>query len=94
MPTITKEHVESKVDEILSKPYILTLWNDEINSFDHVIECLMKICFHTFEQANQSSLIVHHNGKCDVKYGSMEELNIMREKLQNESLTVTIEPNF
>ena len=48
-----KEQVESKVEEILSKPYRIDLHNDDYNSFDWVITCLMKICNHEEDQANQ-----------------------------------------
>jgi ATP-dependent Clp protease adaptor protein ClpS len=53
MGTITKEEVSVEVEEILSKPYILMLHNDNYNTFDWVIECLMKVCGHEFKQASQ-----------------------------------------
>jgi ATP-dependent Clp protease adaptor protein ClpS len=53
MSTITEKKTQSKVEEILSKPYKLTLHNDDRNSFEHVIESLMKICDHEYEQAAQ-----------------------------------------
>ena len=88
-----KEQVESKVEEILSKPYVLILENDDYNSFDWVITCLMKVCKHEYEQANQCAHIVHFNGKCDVKYGDYEEISDMKEKLKNAGLSVTMEAN-
>jgi ATP-dependent Clp protease adaptor protein ClpS len=66
MSTITEKKTQSKVEEILSKPYKLTLHNDDRNSFEHVIESLMKICDHEYEQAAQCASIVHNSGKCDV----------------------------
>ena len=45
-----------------------------IVTFDHVIECLVKICEHTYIQAEQCAYIVHYSGKCVVKTGSLEEL--------------------
>ena len=89
----TKEEVESKVEEILSKPYRIDLHNDDFNSFDWVITCLMKVCKHEYEQANQCAYIVHHNGLCDVKYGDFETISTMKEKLQSAGLSVTIEEN-
>jgi ATP-dependent Clp protease adaptor protein ClpS len=89
----TKEEVESKVEEILSKPYRIDLHNDDFNSFDWVITCLMKVCKHEYEQANQCAYIVHHNGICDVKYGDFETISTMKEKLQSAGLSVTIEEN-
>lgn len=89
----TKEEVESKVDEITSKPYVLMLHNDNDNSFDWVITCLMKVCGHEYEQANQCAHMVHFRGKCDVKYGDKETIQSMKDKLQGFGLSVTMEKN-
>jgi ATP-dependent Clp protease adaptor protein ClpS len=51
----------------------------------------MKICGHEYEQANQIAHLVHFKGECDVKYGDFEKLSILKEKLQNAGLSVTIE---
>ena len=93
MATITKKKTESKVDEILSKPFRLDLHNDDFNSFDWVITCLMKICDHEQEQANQCAHLVHFKGKCDVKYGDYETISTMKDKLQSAGLSVTMEVN-
>lgn len=93
MATITKKKTESKVEELLSKPYRLDLHNDDYNSFDHVINCLMKFCGHEYEQANQCAHIVHFKGKCDVKYGDYETISEAKDKLQNSGLSVTMEVN-
>lgn len=52
----------------------IVLYNDDVNTFDYVIEILMSACEHTPEQAEQCSLIVHYNGKCTVKTGEFEDL--------------------
>jgi ATP-dependent Clp protease adaptor protein ClpS len=52
----------------------IVLFNDEVNTFEHVIETLMEVCDHTPQQAEQCSLIVHHNGKCTVKTGEYTDL--------------------
>jgi len=91
MSTTTKELQETRLDEILSQPYVLILWNDNYNTFDWVIECLMRICGHEFEQASQSAHIVHYNGKCDVKRGNKEKITEMYNKLKSAGLTVTME---
>ncbi len=93
MATITKKKTQSKVEELLSKPYRLDLHNDDYNTFDHVINSLMKFCEHEFEQANQCAHIVHFKGKCDVKYGDYDTISSMKEKLQNAGLSVTMEVN-
>lgn len=89
----TKEKVESKTDELLSSPYRLDLHNDDYNSFQWVITCLMKVCGHEEPQAAQCAHIVHFNGVCDVKYGDYETISLMYEKLQNAGLNVTMEAN-
>jgi ATP-dependent Clp protease adaptor protein ClpS len=91
MSTITKSKTSSEVEEILSKPYILILHNDDYNSFEWVIECLVKICNHELTQASQCAHIVHFTGKCDVKRGDHETINDMYNKLKNCGLTVSVE---
>jgi len=93
MATITEKKTSSKVDEILSKPYKLILHNDDYNTFEWVITCLMNVCKHEYEQANQCAHIVHFKGECDVKYGEFKKLSDMKDKLQNAGLSVTIEEN-
>ena len=93
MSAKTKKKSKSDVDEILSKPYKIVLHNDSYNSFDWVITCLIKVCDHEVEQATQCAHQVHYKGECDVKYGYKEELSIMKEKLQNAGLSVTLEEN-
>ena len=93
MPTITKKQTKSAVQSLLKKPYRLDLYNDDFNSFDWVITCLMKICGHELEQATQCAHLVHFKGKCDVKYGDHETISTMKGKLQNAGLSVTIEEN-
>ena len=93
MATITKTKTNSKVEEILSSPYRIILHNDDYNTFEHVINCLMKICGHELEQASQCAHIVHFNGKCDVKYGDYDTISIMKEKLKTAGLSVTMEVN-
>ena len=70
--------------------YKLVLWNDDVNTFDYVIECLIEICGHTLEQAEQCTILVHYKGKCTVKTGSLELLKPMHEKLISRSLTSEI----
>jgi ATP-dependent Clp protease adaptor protein ClpS len=52
---------------VTSKNNEIIVYNDDVNTFDHVIDTLMRVCEHTPEQAEQCSLIVHYNGKCTVK---------------------------
>jgi ATP-dependent Clp protease adaptor protein ClpS len=68
----------------------LILYNDDHNTFHHVISCLMKICQHDMIQAEQSAHIVHNNGKCGIKRGTFEKLKPMCEALLEEGLSAKI----
>lgn len=91
MDTITKSKTQNKLKEIISQPYVLWLFNDDVNSFNWVIECLIKVCKHSPDQASQCAQMVHFNGKCDVKRGDKETIEKMYQKLKGAFLTVTIE---
>lgn len=52
----------------------LVVYNDDVNTFEHVIETLMDVCKHSQEQAEQCTYLIHYKGKCTVKLGSFEEL--------------------
>lgn len=67
--------------------YKLVLHNDDIHTFDYVIDSLIEICKHTLEQAEQCTILVHYKGKCTVKTGSMDLLKPMHEKLISRELT-------
>lgn len=71
LPEIAQE-VETEV--LTSKEHQIVLYNDDVNTFDHVIRCLIRICDQTAEQAEQCAYIVHYNGKCVVKTGSYDDL--------------------
>ena len=68
----------------------IVLFNDDVNTFDHVIETLIKVCDHTPEQAEQCSLIVHYNGKCTVKTGEYNDLKPRCSKLLDAGLSAEI----
>ena len=59
----------------------LVVYNDDFNTFEHVIATLIKVCNHSPEQAEQCTWLIHHKGKCTVKNGSFEELKPMREAI-------------
>ncbi|MES2388059.1 MAG: ATP-dependent Clp protease adaptor ClpS [Bacteroidota bacterium] len=58
--------------------YDLVVFNDDVNTFDHVIEALIRVCGHTPQQAEQCTILVHYKGKCSVKKGSLAELTPLR----------------
>ena len=78
MQTYQEEEVEVLEDVVTSDVRDLVVFNDEVNTFDHVIDTLIKICKHTLEQAEQCTLLIHYKGKCTVKIGSFDELAPMR----------------
>lgn len=69
----------------------LILHNDDVNTFDYVIEILMKVCEHNEVQAEQCAHIVHYKGKCDVKKGSYDFLKSRKDELINKGLNATID---
>ena len=81
------EHTELLVE---SKQFDLVLFNDEVNTFEWVIECLINICEHDEIQAEQSAFIVHYKGQCTVKSGDWEVLEPMHRALSNCDLSVEI----
>ena|SRR5437762_7224975 len=87
--TITEQEIDllTAVDE----PCSLILWNDDVNTFDWVIETLMEVCGHTEEQAEQCAYIVHFRGKCNVKNGSYEELKPLCDKITERGIGATVE---
>ena len=70
--------------------YEIILFNDDVNTFDHVIETLVSVCNHTYEQAEQCAYIVHFSGKCVVKTGSYDELEPICTKLLEANLSAEI----
>lgn len=80
-----------ELDTDLDAGYQIIVFNDEVNTFDWVIESLVKVCSHTVEQATQCSMFIHFRGKYAVKHGSEEELIPMKDALQERGITAAIE---
>ena len=89
--TKQKSHIKESKDESVLSPKELVLHNDDFNTFDFVIQSLIEVCKHEPEQAEQCAFIVHFNGKCTVKTGPFDELEIMNKELCRRNLTSTIE---
>ncbi len=77
-------------DEGGGEIYSLVLHNDDIHTFEYVIESLMEICNHDSEQAEQCTYLVHFKGKCDIKRGTYEYLLPFKKGLRRRGLIVTI----
>jgi ATP-dependent Clp protease adaptor protein ClpS len=69
----------------------LILHNDDVNTFEWVIDALVEVCKHSYEQAEQCSYIIHHRGKYAVKHGSMERLKPMKDAITERGINATIE---
>ena len=77
--------------EDTEKEHHIILYNDDVNTFDHVIDMLIAVCEHTPEQAEQCAIIVHYKGKCSVKTGSYEDLKPRCTALLEAGLSAEIE---
>jgi ATP-dependent Clp protease adaptor protein ClpS len=88
----TKEKIREKTitKEVTSINNEIVVYNDDVNTFDHVIDTLIRVCNHTSEQAEQCSLIVHYNGKCTVKTGTMDKLKPQCTQLLEAGLSAEI----
>ena len=79
------------LDTSLEKSCQLIVWNDEVNTFEWVIETLIDICGHTPEQAEQCALIIHSQGKYAVKYGSYDVLKPLCDAITERGINATVE---
>ncbi|MDA3822814.1 MAG: ATP-dependent Clp protease adaptor ClpS [Bacteroidales bacterium] len=70
---------------------MLVLHNDEVNSFEFVMETLEQVCNHTLTQAEQCAMITHYKGKCEILNGELGELKTIKQELLSRGLSVTIE---
>ncbi|MBE99839.1 ATP-dependent Clp protease adaptor ClpS [Flavobacterium coralii] len=90
MSTIEKVSEEVLLEEGLASNNEIVLYNDDVNTFDHVIDTLIRVCDHTPEQAEQCSIIVHYKGKCTVKTGEYKELEPQCTQLLEAGLSAEI----
>ena len=76
--------------EVTSTTNHLVIFNDEVNTFDYVIDTLMEVCEHTPDQAEQCTIIIHYKGKCSVKDGSWDQLVPMRNEICRRGLSAEV----
>lgn len=69
----------------------LVLHNDEVNTFDYVMETLVDICDHSMTQAEQCATITHYKGKCEIRSGSLSEMKELRYKLISRGLKASVD---
>lgn len=86
-----QEEVEVLLEELIDIDECeLVVFNDDINTFEHVAKILIKVCQHTPEQAEQCTLIIHYKGKCTVKKGSRSKLKPMCEAILDAGIQAAI----
>ncbi|MFT5904283.1 MAG: ATP-dependent Clp protease adaptor protein ClpS [Cryomorphaceae bacterium] len=88
--TLIEEEVDILEKEIIEETKQIVLYDDDFNTFDFVIESLIKVCQHSAIQAEQCTHIVHHNGKCGVKKGNISKLKPICSALLERGLTAEI----
>ncbi len=85
------EKQDNEVLEATSAGFALIVWNDEVNSFEWVIETLIDVCGHSEQQAEQCALIIHCKGKYAVKYGNYEALKVQCDAITERGIGATVE---
>ena len=90
MSTIEKIQEKVLVEESVSINNEIVLHNDDVNTFDHVIDTLIRVCKHEELQAEQCALLVHYKGRCTVKTGSFDELKPQCSGLLDAGLSAEI----
>lgn len=86
-----KSKIHESIDSKKNKIWSLTLYNDDIHTFDYVIKALIEVCGHDFVQAEQCAFITHYKGRCKVRIGEREDLKPMKERLVDKELKAIIE---
>jgi ATP-dependent Clp protease adaptor protein ClpS len=88
-----KPQYEEEADVLtsLDEPYNLIVWNDEVNTFEWVIETLVEVCGHSTEQAEQCAYIIHYQGKYAVKQGAYDDLKPQCDAITDRGIGATIE---
>jgi len=92
MELLPKELEEEVVEEIVGTDEVkdLVVFNDDYNTFDHVIDTLVKVCNHGHEQAEQCTWIIHYKGKCTVRKGQYYTLLPMRQGICDAGISAEI----
>jgi len=89
---ISHEYAEDhEVHTLEEETCNLIVWNDDVNTFEWVIETLIEVCGHNAEQAEQCAYIIHYHGKYAVKNGSFEELVPQRDAIVDRGINATVE---
>ena len=90
------KHYKKEEAEVLLEDLVdvvengLVVFNDDVNTFDHVARVLVEVCSHTQEQAEQCTLIIHYKGRCTVKKGDRDKLEPMCLSILDAGIQATI----
>jgi ATP-dependent Clp protease adaptor protein ClpS len=85
------EFEEEDVLTDVEDPYQLIVWNDEVNTFEWVIQTLIEVCGHSEEQAEQCAWIIHYKGKYAVKNGTYDDLKPQCDAITERGIGATLE---
>lgn len=91
MVAFGKEWESGRLSKNKGNQRLLVLHNDNVNSFDYVINCLCEVCDHDAIQAEQCAFLTHFKGKCQVKVGELDDLLLLQNRLKNKNLNVSID---
>jgi ATP-dependent Clp protease adaptor protein ClpS len=89
--TRTADQADTALLTSVEETCSLIVWNDEVNTFEWVIETLIEVCGHSPEQAEQCSYFIHYKGKYSVKQGPYEELKPQCDAITERGIGATVE---
>jgi len=87
----TQEKFETEIMTVSDEVCSLIVWNDDVNTFEWVIESLVEVCGHSYEQAEQCSYFIHYRGKYAVKQGPYEEMKPLCDAITERGISATVE---
>jgi ATP-dependent Clp protease adaptor protein ClpS len=90
MDTFVEEDVLVENQTVATELYDLVVFNDDVNTFEHVIKTLIDVCEHDPHQAEQCTWLIHYKGKCNVKHGSFNEMAEMRNAICERGLSAEV----
>lgn len=90
MDTFVEEDVLVENQTVATELYDLVVFNDDVNTFEHVIKTLIDVCEHDPHQAEQCTWLIHYKGKCNVKHGAFNEMAEMRNAICERGLSAEV----
>ena len=89
--TLEEIEIKEQVQTLeFTNAHELVVFNDDVNTFDHVIDALVKVCDHSLEQAEQCTFLIHHRGQCSVKEGEFETLVSQRNAICKRGINAEV----